>query len=428
MESNRRRRRRLGQFENDARQSNNDQAVKKERDALEVQKTERTSDDGSNAESKEAPENSEPDVFEILSSDDEIDGPRSNPLSFQSRDEPTPRQKCVSSAPNLDRKRQYNDSSKSSSVDYAKADSSKTYRSGLSNSDAVNNRQYISSGRDMNYRQYNSSGIEMIQKPTNIVHNGASYKRGNVYSAANQTTKKCSTIDNDAKKSTTERPKSLTDYYNKQPQIPVPTLMQQAKSILKQRFGHSTLRPLQETAIQRALERTNQIIIMATGGGKSICYQLPALVGHGKTKHDNVTIVVCPLIALMVDQVRNLHKRGVITAAALSGSLSAREKAEIYSRLRLEKKKDKNKSNTAGAEMVPIHLLYVTPELIKTEKFRGVLSKLYEQKRLFQVAIDEAHCVSTWGHDFRSAYKELSWLREEFPDVPVMACKFMIDV
>ena len=183
MESNRRRRRRLGQFENDGRQSNNDQAVKKERDAVSVQKTERTSDDGSNAKSKEAPENSEPDVFEILSSDDEIDDPRSKPLSFQSRDEPTPIRKSVGSASNLDRKRQYNDSSKSSSVSNAKADSSKNYRSGLSNSDAVNNRQY------------NSSGREMIQKPTSIAQNkGVSHKRDNVDSAANQTAKKSSTI------------------------------------------------------------------------------------------------------------------------------------------------------------------------------------------------------------------------------------------
>jgi superfamily II DNA helicase RecQ len=116
----------------------------------------------------------------------------------------------------------------------------------------------------------------------------------------------------------------------------------------------------------------------------------------------------------------------------LTGSLTGREKAEIYSRLLgglngdAKKKKGMKVGKTDENNAMPIQLLYVTPELIKTDKFRGVLSKLYESNRLFQFAIDEAHCVSTWGHDFRTAYKELSWLRESFPDVPVMACECVI--
>lgn len=189
---------------------------------------------------------------------------------------------------------------------------------------------------------------------------------------------------------------------------------------------------------------------MATGGGKSVCYQLPALVGSGvdygssdvstMSRHNMTTIVVCPLIALMMDQVRNLHNRGIYTAVCLSGSLTGREKAQIYDRLLSgidgTKKMMNTKKDTAatssksmehrGNDVLPIQLLYVTPELIKTEKFRGVLSKLYDCKRLFQFAIDEAHCVSTWGHDFRGAYRELSWLRENFPDVPVMACEYFV--
>jgi hypothetical protein len=243
--------------------------------------------------------------------------------------------------------------------------------------------------------------------------------------------------------------KCLTDYYknNKQPpNLPIETLMQKAQSILQRKFGHSTLRPLQATAIQRALQRINQIVIMATGGGKSVCYQLPALVGSGvdysgsdvptMSRQCMTTIVVCPLIALMMDQVRNLHNRGIYTAVCLSGSSTGREKAQIYDRLLSGIDAKKNKKDTAatssksmehrGNNALPIQLLYVTPELIKTEKFRDVLSKLYDCKRLFQFAIDEAHCVSTWGHDFRGAYRELSWLRESFPDVPVMACEYFV--
>ncbi len=170
---------------------------------------------------------------------------------------------------------------------------------------------------------------------------------------------------------------------------------------------------------------------MATGGGKSICYQLPALVGYGTSTRGAadsfVTIVVCPLIALMVDQVKNLHRKGILTAACLSSSQSAKENADVYERLMVRgSKKEKGKgAKEKKLEVTPIQLLYVTPELIKTDKFRGVLNKLYESRRLFQIAIDEAHCVSTWGHDFRTAYKELSWLREAFPDAPIMACESM---
>ena len=225
-------------------------------------------------------------------------------------------------------------------------------------------------------------------------------------------------------------PKSLTDYYKPSP-ISIEALMQQATTVLKRQFGHSSLRDLQKTAVQRALQQTSQIIIMATGGGKSICYQLPALVGYGTSTRGAadsfVTIVVCPLIALMADQVKNLHRKGILTAACLSSSQSAKENADVYERLMVRgSKKEKGKgAKEKKLEVTPIQLLYVTPELIKTDKFRGVLNKLYESRRLFQIAIDEAHCVSTWGHDFRTAYKELSWLREAFPDAPIMACESM---
>ncbi|KAL9184396.1 hypothetical protein ACHAXT_002482 [Thalassiosira profunda] len=222
----------------------------------------------------------------------------------------------------------------------------------------------------------------------------------------------------------------LTDFYNKptQPQASAEELMGRANAILRQTFKHQSLRPLQEAAVKNALQRSSQIVIMATGGGKSLTYQLPALAGGNnianvRADNSSVTIVVCPLIALMVDQVNNLCRKGVRTAACLSSSLSQKAKQEIYSRLSTDKSEAKGRitSNT-HANVTPIQLLYCTPELIETERFRAVLQRLYRSNRLYMIAIDEAHCLSTWGHDFRPAYRKLTWVREEFPDVPVTAC------
>jgi hypothetical protein len=383
-------------------------------------------------------------VFEILSSDDEVDDMESRAsaaLKAKSRYVVT---RCNSkNAESVTSKRQYNklyESSNSRQLNHdGRSDSSKWHTDRRYKSDIVHNKKCCKSGEESRANSLTTSVVG---------HNKfASQKNVEVGS---QTKKTVSTITSSINPTTK---KSITDYYNnKQPtasSLPIQTLMQQAQSILQQKFNHSTLRPLQQTAIRRALQRTNQIIVMATGGGKSLCYQLPALMGFGTTRqqtgiqsnsnkyychHDHcmTTIVVCPLIALMMDQVRNLHKRGIYTAVCLSGSLTGREKAEIYSRLLgglngdAKKKKGMKVGKTDENNAMPIQLLYVTPELIKTDKFRGVLSKLYESNRLFQFAIDEAHCVSTWGHDFRTAYKELSWLREYFPDVPVMACECVI--
>jgi len=215
----------------------------------------------------------------------------------------------------------------------------------------------------------------------------------------------------------------LTNFFNqrKDPLASAEDLMKRANDILQQTFKHKTLRPLQETVVRGALQRTSQIVIMATGGGKSVCYQLPALVGRNVSgnchaANSSVTIVVCPLIALMMDQVNNLHRRGVLTAACISSSHSAKEKNDILNRLQTEKQKNKDNALT------PIQLLYCTPELIETERFRGILTKLHESNRLHMFAIDEAHCLSTWGHDFRPAFRKLTWVRDAFPDVPFMAC------
>ena len=200
----------------------------------------------------------------------------------------------------------------------------------------------------------------------------------------------------------------LTDFFNQRKRPDATTLddlMARATTILRQTFHHTSLRPLQETAVRGALQNQSQIVIMATGGGKSMCYQLPALAGgnnYGKVHayNSSVTIVVCPLVALMLDQVNNLHRRGVTTAACLNGASSKREKDEIMNRLQIDKSKKDSKGRIkhqdSDTKLTPISLLYCTPELIETENFRRVLTKLHESNRLHMIAIDEAHCVSVW--------------------------------
>jgi ATP-dependent DNA helicase RecQ len=163
---------------------------------------------------------------------------------------------------------------------------------------------------------------------------------------------------------------------------------------LKQVFGFSSFRPLQEDIIRDSLAGKDVFAVLPTGGGKSLCFQLPALIRPG------LTVVVSPLIALMKDQVDALQAAGV-AATFLNSSLAAGE-----SRPRLR-----------GLHNGEFKLLYVAPE-------RLMLSGFLEDLKRWNVnlfAIDEAHCVSEWGHDFRPEYRQLSSLREKFPGVPFMA-------
>ena len=144
------------------------------------------------------------------------------------------------------------------------------------------------------------------------------------------------------------------------------------------------------------------LVLMPTGGGKSLCYQIPAIArqnaGHG------VTVVISPLIALMHDQVGALHEAGV--SAAFLNSTQTQEESSL-----LEKRLLRNE----------LTLLYAAPERINTPRMKGLLSSLHERGLLSLFAIDEAHCVSQWGHDFRPEYRSLSLLHETFPDVPRIA-------
>ncbi len=172
--------------------------------------------------------------------------------------------------------------------------------------------------------------------------------------------------------------------------------------MLGQVFGYSDFRGPQEAIIAHAVQGGDALVLMPTGGGKSLCYQIPAIVrqnaGHG------VTIVISPLIALMHDQVGALLEAGV--KAAFLNSTQSYEESSV-----LEKQLLANE----------LTLLYAAPERINTPRMKGLLSSLHERGLLSLFAIDEAHCVSQWGHDFRPEYRSLSLLHETFPDVPRMA-------
>lgn len=170
--------------------------------------------------------------------------------------------------------------------------------------------------------------------------------------------------------------------------------MQSALELLKTVFGYDQFRGQQEAIISQVLGGQDALVLMPTGGGKSLCYQIPAILRPG------VGVVISPLIALMKDQVDALLQVGV-KAAFLNSSLSALEARGIEHRL------------LYGG----LDLLYVAPERLMTERFLGLLERI--PVSLF--AIDEAHCVSRWGHDFRPEYLQLSVLAARFPTVPRMA-------
>ena len=166
------------------------------------------------------------------------------------------------------------------------------------------------------------------------------------------------------------------------------------EGVLREVFGFTAFRGSQRAVIDHVVAGGDAIVLMPTGGGKSLCYQVPALIRPG------LGVVISPLIALMKDQVDALAQMGV-RAAALNSRLSPSEAAEIEYAV------------GAGA----LHLLYVSPERLTTPRCLDLLGR----SNLALVAVDEAHCISQWGHDFRPEYQQLSIVKDRFPDVPLLA-------
>jgi ATP-dependent DNA helicase RecQ len=175
-----------------------------------------------------------------------------------------------------------------------------------------------------------------------------------------------------------------------------------AYAVLQNTFGYGQFRGPQQAIVEHAIAGGDALVLMPTGGGKSLCYQIPAIVRQQQGR--GVTVVVSPLIALMHDQVGALHEAGV-SAAFLNSTLDWQDALEVERRM----------------QRGDLTLLYAAPERVTTPRFLDLLDGLHSRGKLSLFAIDEAHCVSQWGHDFRPEYRALSVLHERYAGVPRIA-------
>ena len=174
--------------------------------------------------------------------------------------------------------------------------------------------------------------------------------------------------------------------------------MDRLEQSLQDHFGWSTFRAGQRPVVEAVLQGRDALAVLPTGGGKSLCYQLPALIRNG------LVVVISPLVALMEDQVTQLQRRGV-AAACLHAGLDPERRHQAIRSLRDE----------------TLRLLYLAPERLQGEATRQMLEDHASEGRLVALAVDEAHCISAWGHDFRPDYRRLGLIRRLCPGVPMLA-------
>ncbi|KAI0631980.1 P-loop containing nucleoside triphosphate hydrolase protein [Trametes polyzona] len=180
-----------------------------------------------------------------------------------------------------------------------------------------------------------------------------------------------------------------------------PEAMNACRRVLMQTFGHSDFRGKQAEIVGAAIAGLDVLVIAPTGMGKSLCFQIPAVAAeHG------VTVVVSPLLALMKNQVAKLRELGV-AVASLTSETPHRERTQVL--------------RDITSDDPSIRLLYISPEKFCTPEIRRVLSQLHNAGDLNRLVVDEAHCISEWGHDFREEYRRLGSFRDKFPNIPIMA-------
>lgn len=167
-----------------------------------------------------------------------------------------------------------------------------------------------------------------------------------------------------------------------------------AHQLLKEYWGHDSFRSLQQEIIESIVSNNDTLALLPTGGGKSICYQIPALLKEG------IALVITPLIALMEDQIQQLKQKGILALSIHSGM----HKREVYNALE-------------NAVLGNYKLLYISPERLQSEQFQEYLKRM----QVSMVAVDEAHCISEWGHEFRPTYRQIKSIRELLPNVPFAA-------